>query len=115
MVQQRIAWQERQTVPVDEVQDRARNLIGIDRSPLADALALIRSGQWIDGAILDVKPGAEPAYPIADLLTARSVPLLFTTGYGGTSLPARFTAAARCHKATTIRRTTQALGRLIHD
>ncbi|MBB6504316.1 hypothetical protein F4693_001286 [Sphingomonas endophytica] len=39
VVQQRIAWQERQTVPVDEVQHRARNLIGIDRSLLADTLA----------------------------------------------------------------------------
>jgi hypothetical protein len=71
---------------------------------------VIRSGQWIDGAILDVKLGAKPACPIADLLTARGVPLLFTTGYDGTSLPARFAAVARCQKSTTIRRTTQALG-----
>ncbi|MDR6787139.1 DNA-binding response OmpR family regulator [Sphingomonas sp. BE138] len=80
-----------------------------------DALAMARSEQRIDGAILDVNLGGEAAYPVADVLIARGVPLVFTTGYDGTSLPDRFKAVARCEKPTTIRLITQAIGRVLHE
>jgi len=82
---------------------------------VADAVAIASSEQRIDGAILDVNLGGDQGYPVADLLIERGVPLLFTTGYDGASLPARFSAVARCVKPTTIRLITQALGRVIHD
>lgn len=81
---------------------------------IEDALEMVWSDQRIDGAILDVNLGGEPAYAVADLLIERGVPLLFTTGYDGMSLPARFATVARCQKPTTIRLITEAIGRLIH-
>lgn len=45
----------------------------------------------IDAAVIDVNLGVEPSYPVADLLIARRVPFIFTTGYRAESVPARFT------------------------
>lgn len=80
-----------------------------------DALALINSEPRIDGAILDVNLGGERVYPVAALLVERCIPLVFTTGYDGTSLPGRFSTFARCEKPTTITLVTRAIGRVIHD
>ncbi|MEH3121352.1 MAG: response regulator [Sphingomonas phyllosphaerae] len=80
-----------------------------------DALTLVGAEPRIDGAVLDVNLGGEPAYAVADLLIERHVPLVFTTGYDGTSLPSRFADIARCEKPTTIKLITQAIGRVIHD
>ena len=44
-------------------------------------LALAKDGP-IDAAILDVNLGGEPVFPIADLLAAKHVPMVFVTGYG---------------------------------
>jgi CheY-like chemotaxis protein len=44
-----------------------------------------------DGAVLDIRLGADDVYPIADLLLTRSVPFVFATGYDQTAvLPERF-------------------------
>ena len=79
-----------------------------------DALDLIMAEGRIDGAILDVNLGGEPAYPVADMLIDRGVPFIFTTGYDGASIPGRFTEISRCEKPTTVRLITQAIGRMIH-
>src|SRR6516164_2815923 len=42
----------------------------------------------LDGAILDVNLRGEMAYPIADALTARGIPFVFTTGYDARTVPA---------------------------
>lgn len=34
-----------------------------------------------DCALLDIKLGSEPVYPLAELLAARDVPFIFVTGY----------------------------------
>lgn len=81
---------------------------------LEEALDLVRSAERIDGAILDINLGGEAAYPVADLLIQRGVPLVFTSGYGGTSFPSRFAAIARCEKPISISLITQAIGRAIH-
>jgi len=44
----------------------------------------------IDLAILDVNINGEEAYPIAEVLEARGIPFIFSTGYGKSSLPARY-------------------------
>ena len=36
----------------------------------------------IDGAVLDVNLGGEKVFPVAERLTARGVPFIFSTGYG---------------------------------
>lgn len=56
---------------------------------LADAMAEVMRTDF-DGAILDINPNGELVYPLADMLVARDVPLVFVTGYASESLDARF-------------------------
>ena len=55
----------------------------------SDALAAAKSDN-IDAAVLDVNLGGESVYPVADVLAARGVPFVFTTGYGAESIDRRF-------------------------
>jgi CheY-like chemotaxis protein len=48
---------------------------------LATALEMARH-EAIDVAILDVNINGEMSYPIADVLAARGIPFIFSTGYG---------------------------------
>jgi len=45
------------------------------------ALKKIESEPHIDAAVLDVNLGGALAYPVADLLAARKIPFVFTSGY----------------------------------
>ena len=51
-----------------------------------DALTLAREAA-VDVAILDVNLNGSPVYPVADILIARRVPFIFSTGYGEQGLP----------------------------
>lgn len=42
----------------------------------------------LDLAVLDINLGAERSYPVAEILRARGVPFMFSTGYGAAGLPA---------------------------
>ena len=53
-------------------------------------------------------------FPVADLLMARGVHLVFTTGYDGSVFPARFEHIVRCEKPMNMKRVAQAIGRVIH-
>ena len=66
-------------------------------------------GAELDGAILDVNLRGEMAYPIADALTARGIPFVFTTGYDARTVPARFANVKRCEKPTTPEAISRAL------
>ena len=54
---------------------------------VAQAMALIESEAPIDGAILDITLGREPAFPIVDELRARGVPTVFLTGLSNELTP----------------------------
>ena len=41
----------------------------------------------IDAAVLDVNLNGEASFPVAALLRGRGVPLVFSSGYGSSSLP----------------------------
>ena len=49
------------------------------------ALGLI-AAQPFDAAMIDVNLDGRMSYPVADALSARGVPFVFTTGYSGQSL-----------------------------
>jgi CheY-like chemotaxis protein len=49
---------------------------------LSAAARWIEDGGAPDVALLDVDVDGEQVYPVADLLAARGVPFLFTSGYG---------------------------------
>ncbi len=63
----------------------------------------------LDGAVLDVNLRGEMAYPVADALTARGIPFVFTTGYDAHAVPARFARVKRCEKPTTPEAISKAL------
>jgi CheY-like chemotaxis protein len=63
----------------------------------------------LDAAILDVNLRGEMAYPVADALTARGIPFVFTTGYDANAVPARFAGVKRCEKPTTPEAISRAL------
>lgn len=50
--------------------------------PSMDEGLALAAGEPIDAAILDVNLGGQPVFPIADMLAARQVPVVFVTGYG---------------------------------
>lgn len=59
---------------------------------LAEALRLVGEGDGgrLDAAVLDVNLGGQAAFPVADLLVRRGVPVVFATGYG--ELPGGWTS-----------------------
>lgn len=58
-------------------------------SRLADALSMA-SRLECDAAILDVNINGENVTPVAEALTARDMPIVFSTGYGRSGIDARF-------------------------
>jgi CheY-like chemotaxis protein len=58
-------------------------------SKAADAM-VAATDQDINAAILDVNLGGELIYPVADLLIAKGVPIIFVTGYGAETIDCRF-------------------------
>jgi CheY-like chemotaxis protein len=56
---------------------------------LATALDTVQREQ-LDLAILDVNVAGEPIYPVAEALLARSVPFVFSTGYGSAGIKDAF-------------------------
>lgn len=73
------------------------------------ALSLLSDGGALDGAVLDINLGGEPAFPVADRLIAQGVPIIFTTGYDAEAMPERFRNVPRCEKPFSITRMTAAM------
>ena len=64
-----------------------------------EALTLVKNdGHRLDGAVLDINLRNERVYPVAEVLTARGVPFVFTTGYDAVALPNAYAGAPRCEK-----------------
>jgi len=55
-----------------------------------DAMAQIVATPMIDAAILDVNLGGETIFPVADVLAARQIPFVFSTGYPSAELTRRY-------------------------
>jgi DNA-binding LytR/AlgR family response regulator len=69
----------------------------------------------IDAAVLDLNLGGAAAFPVADLLADRSVPMVFSTGYDAIAIPPRYAHVRTCIKplaiATLVRALEQELAR----
>lgn len=61
------------------------------------ALPLAEAG-GIDGALLDLNLGGQLVYPVADALTQRGIPVIFTSGYGQAGLIERYADAKTLSK-----------------
>jgi CheY-like chemotaxis protein len=65
---------------------------------VSQALTEISGASGMDAAILDVHLGGEKIFPVADVLTERGVPVIFSTGYGPADLAQRYPQSRLLHK-----------------
>jgi CheY-like chemotaxis protein len=77
------------------------------------AIKTIASHPHIDAAIVDINLGGVMAYPVADALLARNVPLVFTSGYEDDVLRTRYPQIKNCHKPYFFPDVEQALSSAI--
>jgi CheY-like chemotaxis protein len=64
-----------------------------------EALSFVqKDGVPLDGAVLDINLRNERVYPVADVLTARGIPFVFTTGYDAVAIPSAYAQVPRCEK-----------------
>lgn len=47
-------------------------------------------GVQCDFAVLDINLNGTPVFPVAEVLRSRSIPFVFSTGYGAAGVPAEF-------------------------
>ncbi|HEX8533828.1 MAG TPA: response regulator [Allosphingosinicella sp.] len=78
---------------------------------LTKALELA-SVEQIDGAVLDINLGDVRSFPVAEMLTRKSVPFLFATGYGHLGLEPPFAEAPVLTKPYSLEALAQALAEL---
>jgi CheY-like chemotaxis protein len=58
-------------------------------SRMAEAVSLAGSAEF-DVAVLDVNINGEPINPVAEAVSARGLPMVFSTGYGRSGIDARW-------------------------
>jgi CheY-like chemotaxis protein len=63
--------------------------VAAEAGSLDKALELARSSEF-DVAILDVNLNGEVIVPVAEVIQARGIPIIFSTGYGAAGLPEAF-------------------------
>jgi DNA-binding LytR/AlgR family response regulator len=76
---------------------------------LARAMAFIKVEPSIDAAVLDINLHGEMVWPAADELLARSVPVIFATGYDARVVPPAYAHLPRCEKPVSASRIVDAL------
>lgn len=72
----------------DAVRSAGHSVVGPVPSVKAALDLLDRTA--VHAALLDVQLQGETTYPIADILTEKSIPFAFVTGHGSKDLPSRF-------------------------
>jgi CheY-like chemotaxis protein len=65
------------------------------------ALRLAEAEARLDAAFLDINLNGERTYRVADILIARGIPVVFTTGYDENVIPPRYADVPRCGKPVT--------------
>lgn len=69
--------------------------------------------QHPDAVLLDINLGAGPSFKLAELLTDRGIPFVFTTGYDPEAIPAEFDHIERLQKPMPLRQIVAAIARLL--
>jgi FOG: CheY-like receiver len=82
---------------------------------IASAFELLRPDLQLDIALLDVEVEGTSVFAVADELMKRDVPIVFTTGYERSEIPARFHAARHCEKPVGIAAIARALSEELAD
>lgn len=79
---------------------------------LKTAMELAHTAE-IDAAVLDVNLNGDPIFPVAEILSGRGVPLVFSSGYGASSLPERWQGEPTLPKPFTSDEVAAVLHRLV--
>ena len=96
----------------DILEDAGYRVLKAARLPAAVALA---ESAPIDGAILDINLAGTEGFPVADVLRARGIPFLFTSGYGCKGLPPRYQQSPMLQKPYDHAQLRKALATLFAD
>jgi DNA-binding response OmpR family regulator len=94
------------------LQDALENAGSVVLGPVPSvekAIKTIESESGIDAAILDVNLGGVLAYPVADMLIARKIPFVFTSGYEDNVLRSRYSEVKNCPKPYLFQAMEEAL------
>jgi CheY-like chemotaxis protein len=73
------------------------------------AIKQIESEPRIDAAVLDVNLGGVMAFAVADMLIAKKIPFVFTSGYDNNALQSRYSQVKNCPKPYQFRAMEDAL------
>lgn len=79
---------------------------------LKQAIELAETAE-IDAAVLDVNLNGDPIFPVAEILSGRGVPLVFSSGYGASGLPERWQGEPTLPKPFTSTEVAAVLHRLV--
>ena len=94
------------------LQDGLENVGSVVLGPVPSvekAIKKIESEPHIDAAVLDVNLGGALAYPVADMLVARKIPFVFTSGYEDATLRSRYSGVKNCPKPYLFQAIEEAL------
>lgn len=95
---------------------RAAGAVVVGPAPdIAEALALIATEPNIGAAVLDLNLRGEMAYPVADALLARGIPLVFSTGYSQAAIAPRYRRVVRCEKLAGFGAIAKALATAMNE
>ena len=82
---------------------------------LERATDLARGEEGIDVAILDVNLGRQVVFPVAEILAARRVPILFSTGLDVGGLPAAWRGHETVQKPMSMDQLAASLGNVLRE
>ena len=92
----------------DQLEDAGSIVLG--PVPSVDkAIKIINSESQIDAAVLDVNLGGVLAYAVADMLIAKKIPFVFTSGYEDNVLRSRYSQVKNCLRPYQFRAMEAAL------
>jgi CheY-like chemotaxis protein len=77
-----------------------------------DAIALL-GAEEVEGAVLDINIRGERVYPVADILTQKNVPFVFTSGYSKELEPEVYASVPRCIKPANFVHVAQLLASMM--
>lgn len=70
-------------------------------SNIDDGVAMATDDDALDAALLDVNVAGRQIFPVAEVLKARNVPFVFSTGYGQAGLPDEWRSQSTIQKPFT--------------
>ncbi|HEY8591835.1 MAG TPA: response regulator [Sphingomicrobium sp.] len=96
---------------VDILEELGCEVIG--PAPNMAAARELAEGEEFDAALMDVRIRGDRSYAICDILDAKNVPFVFTSGYADWQLPEKWEAVPRLQKPYTMGQVEEALARLL--